>query len=96
MPAFARLPGADLKSHIKREEAESQDPERDDELTAGKSTHRLPVSVDDAAPSEIVGGELDAYPIAEEDTDAVAPHFSGCIAEGLVAVVQEDPKHAVS
>jgi hypothetical protein len=51
--------------------------------------------IGDATSIEVVGRELDSHPIAEEDADAIPAHFPGRIAEGFVAVVEEDAEHPV-
>ena len=40
-------------------------------------------------------GESDLDAIAEEDPDAVAPHFPGGVAKRLVPVVEHDAEHSV-
>src|SRR5712692_3407723 len=52
----------------------------------------LLVAVDDPAAVEVVRGELDLHPVAGEDTDPVAPHLPGRVAERLMAAVEGDPE----
>src|SRR5216117_2750043 len=54
------------------------------------------MSVDDPAARQVVRRELDVDAVAGEDLDPVAPHLAGRVAEGLVAVVEEDLVHAVA
>src|SRR5712691_12610547 len=53
------------------------------------------VAVDDPPALEIVRGQLDLDPVAREDADPVPPHLACGVAEGLVAVVERNPVHAV-
>src|SRR6266849_10979859 len=55
----------------------------------------LLVAVDDPAAVEVVRRELDLHPVAGEDTDAIAPHLPGRVAERLVAAVEGDPEITV-
>src|SRR5690242_18458062 len=57
---------------------------------------RLLVAVDDPTAIEVVGAELHLDAVAEHDADAVAAHAAGRVADGLVAVVERDPEHAVA
>src|SRR5215204_5741942 len=56
----------------------------------------LLVSVDDPSAVQVVRRELDLDPVPRKDSDPVAPHLAGGVAEGLVPAVERDPEIAVS
>src|SRR5262245_12481498 len=49
----------------------------------------------DAAPREVVGGQLDLHPVSRQDPDEVHPHLARHVGEHAVAVLQLDPEHRV-
>ena len=53
------------------------------------------VAVGDAAPAEVVGGELDLHAVTGQDPDVVHPHLPGDVREHLVPVLELDPEHGV-
>src|SRR5439155_16800577 len=61
----------------------------------GSTRDGLLVAVDDPAAIEVVRRELDLHPVAGEDTNAVAPHLPGRVAERLVAAVEGNPEITV-
>src|SRR5947209_10016939 len=61
----------------------------------GSTRDELLVAVDDPAAIEVVRRELDLHAVAGEDTDAIAPHLPGRIAERFVAAVESDPEITV-
>src|SRR5436305_7055305 len=52
-------------------------------------------AVGDTASGEVVGRELDPYPIARQHADAEAAHLAGQVPQDLVPVVELDPEHEV-
>src|SRR4051812_36356312 len=48
------------------------------------------VAVDDAAAIEVVRRQLDLHAVAGVDADPVAAHLAGGVADGWVAVVEDD------
>src|SRR5690625_858723 len=50
------------------------------------------VAVDDAAPVEVVGAELDDHAVLGKDADVVLAHLPGDVREHLVPVVELDPE----
>src|SRR6266481_5632886 len=55
----------------------------------------LEVAVDDAAPRQVVGRELDADAVAGRDADEVATHAARRIGDELVAVLELHLEHRV-
>ena len=53
------------------------------------------VAVGDAAPAEVVGGELDLHAVTGQDPDVVHPHLPGDVREHLVAVLELHSEHGV-
>lgn len=56
---------------------------------------RLLVAVGDSATGQVVGGELDLYPISGKDPDVVHAHFPRDVREYLVSVLQLNTEHRV-
>src|SRR5487761_309410 len=55
----------------------------------------LLVPIGDAAPRQVVRRDLDLYPVAREDADAVHAHLAGAVGEHFVAVLELDTEHRV-
>ncbi len=53
------------------------------------------ISIDDSAPRQVVGGDLQQNSISREDTNKVKAHLSRNVGEYLVSVVELHLKHRV-
>ena len=60
----------------------------------GEKSGLAAIAIDDAAPRQIVGGELDIYAVAGEDADAVLAKLAGDLGQNGVLVVELDAKNA--
>ena len=61
---------------------------------AGTATRTL-VPIDDAAFLQVVGGHLDANPIAHNRADAEFPHLAGCVSDNPVVVFKHYAETAI-
>ena len=55
----------------------------------------LLVAVGDASSGEIIRSELDLDFVTGKNTDVVAPHLSGDMAQDIVTILELDPEHGV-
>src|SRR5262249_3772154 len=58
--------------------------------STGRSSIDSAVPVEDAAAIEVVRRQLDLHAVTRVDPDAVAAHLAGGVADGGVAVVEDD------